>query len=88
MHNNMRTVKLVFCVCIPTILSFAATPADTNADADHIIQVAMQRSPLEDNLRRLTDEVGGRVPGTLAMQHAVQWGMQALTAAGADSVHT
>ena len=54
---------------------------------DHIIQVALQPSPLQDNLRRLTDEVGGRVPGTLAMQHAVQWGMQAFTAAGADSVH-
>ena len=88
MHNNMRTVELLFCVCILTIPSFAATPADTNADADHILQVALQRSPLEDNLRRLTDEVGGRVPGTLAMQHAVQWAMQALTAAGADSVHT
>ncbi|HKU28262.1 MAG TPA: M20/M25/M40 family metallo-hydrolase, partial [Candidatus Sulfotelmatobacter sp.] len=55
--------------------------------AQHIIQVAQQSSPLADNLRRLTDEVGGRIPGTLAMQHAVQWGMQAFTAAGADSVH-
>ena len=40
------------------------------------------------NLRRLTDEIGGRVPGTPAMQHAVQWGVQAFTAAGADRVHT
>ena len=39
-------------------------------------------------MRRLTDEVGGRVPGTPAMQHAVAWGQQAFTAAGADSVHT
>src|SRR5205085_420516 len=71
-----------------TVLVFSATPpADSNADANHIIQVALQPSPLEANLRRLTDEVGGRVPGTLAMQHAVQWGMQAFTAAGADSVH-
>lgn len=89
MHNNMRTVKLLFFVCILKVLSFAATPpADANSDANHIIQVALQPSPLEDNLRRLTDEVGGRVPGTLAMQHAVQWAMQAFTAAGADSVHT
>jgi hypothetical protein len=36
----------------------------------------------------LTDEIGGRVPGTPAMQHAIAWGVQALTAAGADSVHT
>src|SRR5206468_2080082 len=84
----MRTVKILFCVCILTVLSFSATPpADTNSGPNHIIQVALQPSPLEANLRRLTDQVGGRVPGTLAMQHAVQWGMQAFTAAGADSVH-
>ena len=53
-----------------------------------MIQAALQPSPLERNLHRLTDEIGGRVPGTLAMQHAVAWGMQAFTAAGADSVHT
>lgn len=85
----MRTLKILFFVCIVSAFIFAASPpADTNSDADHIIQVALQLSPLQDNLRRLTDEVGGRVPGTLAMQHAVQWGMQAFTAAGADNVHT
>jgi len=83
----MRTAKTLFFVCILNVLGFSATPADPNADANHIIQVALQPSPLQDNIRRLTDEVGGRVPGTLAMQHAVQWGMQAFTAAGADSVH-
>ena len=84
----MRTAKTLFFVCILTVLVFSATPpADSNADANHIIKVALEPSPLEANLRRLTDEVGGRVPGTLAMQHAVQWGMQAFTAAGADSVH-
>ena len=85
----MRTLKILFFVCIVSAFIFAASPpADTNSDADHIIPVALQLSPLHDNLRRLTDEVGGRVPGTLAMQHAVQWGMQAFTAAGADNVHT
>jgi carboxypeptidase Q len=84
----MRTAKTLFFVCILNVLGFSATPpADTNTDANHIIQVALQPSPLQDNLRRLTDEVGGRVSGTLPMQHAVQWGMQAFTAAGADSVH-
>jgi carboxypeptidase Q len=83
----MRIAKSLFSVCILIGLSSAATPPD-NSDAQKIIQVALQPSPLADNLRRLTDEVGGRVPGTRDMQHAVQWGMQALTAAGADSVHT
>jgi carboxypeptidase Q len=83
----MRIAKSLFSVCILIGLSSAATPPD-NSDAQKIIQVALQPSPLADNLRRLTDEIGGRVPGTRDMQHAVQWGMQALTAAGADSVHT
>lgn len=87
MHCNMRTAQGLFLVCILTFSCLAQTPAE-NQDANQLIQVALKPSPLEDNLRRLTDEVGGRVPGTSAMQHAVQWGMQALTAAGANSVHS
>ncbi len=82
----MRTVKTLFLVCILSILWLAAAPADNN-DLNPVIQAALKPSPLQDNLRRLTDEIGGRVPGTPAMQHAIQWGMQALASAGADSVH-
>lgn len=69
--------------------ALAAAPADDfKSDANQVIQEAQKPSPLETNLRVLTDEVGGRVPGTPAMQRAVEWGVQALKAAGADSVHT
>jgi Zn-dependent M28 family amino/carboxypeptidase len=74
----------VFCAAI----CVAANPASESGDADHIIQTALQPSPLESNLRQLTDEVGGRVPGTPAMQRAADWGVQMFKAAGADSVHT
>ncbi len=84
----MRTAKALFFVCIVCFFTLAATPAPNNDDVNRIIQAALQPSPIQENLRRLTDEVGGRVPGTLGMQHAIQWGMQALTAAGADAVHT
>src|ERR1700722_1747475 len=88
MHPHMRTVMSLFWACILSVLSFAAAPpADTNA-ANLVIQAALQASSLETNLHRLTDEIGGRVPGTLAMQHAVAWGIEAFKAAGADSVHT
>jgi carboxypeptidase Q len=83
----MRTVKALFFAGIFCFTCLAATPADSN-EANLVIQSALQPSPLEANLQRLTDEVGGRVPGTLGMQHAVAWGIQAFTAAGADSVHT
>src|SRR3954447_10658489 len=65
------------------LVSFAADNA-----TDDLIQEALKSSPLENNLRRLTDEIGGRVPGTPAMQRAVQWGVDAFKAAGADSVKT
>src|ERR1700757_4343828 len=88
MHSNMRTVKTVFFVCIVGLASFATNPVSDNDAVDKIIQAALQPAPIQENLRRLTDEIGGRVPGTPAMQHAVQWGMQAFGAAGADSVHS
>ena len=56
--------------------------------ADKVITEALKPSALEANLHRLTDEIGGRVPGTPAMQKAVDWGVDAFKAAGADSVYT
>ena len=83
----MRTRTSLWLVVLACLVLLAATPAaDINAE-NQVIQAALQPSTLESNLRRLTDEIGGRVPGTLAMQHAVEWGQQAFTAAGADSVH-
>ena len=52
---------------------------------ERIIREASKPSPLEQNLRVLTDEIGGRVPGTDAMQEALLWGKSAFQAAGADS---
>jgi carboxypeptidase Q len=69
-----------------TLFAFVAFAADTGAD--RLIQEALKPSPLETNLRRLTDEIGGRVPGTPAMQRAVDWAVAAFKEAGADRVHT
>jgi len=84
----MRTVRTLFFVWIFSFTCLAAAPPVDTSEANLVIQAALQPSPLEANLQRLTDEIGGRVPGTLAMQHAVAWGIQAFKAAGADSVHT
>jgi Zn-dependent M28 family amino/carboxypeptidase len=83
----MRAAKALFFVCVLFSVSLAANPSD-DSEIAALIQSALKPSPLQENLRRLTDEVGGRVPGTPGMQHAIQWGMQAFTAAGADSVHS
>jgi len=84
----MRTAQGLFFVCIFSVCALAANPPADNNEVNQVIQTALQPSPLQDNLRRLTDNIGGRVPGTLGMQHAIQWGVQAFTAAGADRVHT
>jgi carboxypeptidase Q len=55
--------------------------------AAKIFPLVMGPSTLQDNLRRLTDEIGGRVTGTPAMARAVEWGAAAFRAAGID-VHT
>ncbi len=55
--------------------------------AAKIMPIVMGQSPLEENLRRLTDEIGGRVTGSPEMAKAVEWGLGSFRAAGVD-VHT
>jgi len=66
----------------------SATEASSCAQAAaKIMPVVMGESPLEENLRRLTDEIGGRVSGSPEMAKAVDWALAAFRAAGVD-VHT
>jgi carboxypeptidase Q len=85
----MKNSRLLRVLC-PACLLFAAALASAQAksDADLLIQGALKSSPIEHNLRRLTDEIGGRVPGTPAMERAVAWGVAAFKEAGADRVQT
>jgi carboxypeptidase Q len=84
----MRKPKVLWLGFFLSAVCLAAVPPAHSDDAAVIMQAALQPSTIESNLRRLTDEVGGRVPGTPAMQRAIDWGVQAFKAAGADSVHT
>lgn len=55
--------------------------------AAKLLPIVMGPSPMEENLRRLTDEVGGRVTGSPEMAKAVDWAVAAFRAANVD-VHT
>ncbi len=55
--------------------------------APAMIQSASSPSPLESNLRYLTDNIGGRVTGSAAADRAVGWAVEALRRAGVDEVH-
>jgi carboxypeptidase Q len=66
----------------------SATETSSCAEAAaKLLPLILGDSPMLDNLRRLTDEVGGRVTGTPEMAKAVQWGIAGFRAAGVE-VHT
>ena len=56
--------------------------------APAMIQSALGPSPLEENLRYLTDTIGGRITGSPVADRAVGWAVEALHRAGVDEVHT
>ncbi len=66
----------------------SATDASSCAQAAaKILPLVMGPSPIEENLRRLTDEIGGRVTGSPEMAKAIEWGVAAFRAEGVE-VHT
>ncbi len=77
--------KTILCF---VLLAISLAPAIAQDAVNRVIDEALKPSPLETNLAHLTDQIGGRVPGTPAIKLAVQWGVDAFKAAGADSVHT
>jgi carboxypeptidase Q len=55
--------------------------------AQAILDSALKPSPMEKQLQVLTDEIGGRVPGTAAMDKAVDWALDAFKDTGGENVH-
>jgi hypothetical protein len=77
---------------VPGAAQNAAACSTTDASscaemASKLLPIVMGPSSMEENLRRLTDEIGGRVTGTYEMARAVEWGVAAFRAAGVDT-HT
>ena len=72
----------------PSAAACSATDASSCAQAAaKIVPQVMGPSPMEENLRRLTDEIGGRVTGSPQMAKAVEWAVSAFRAEGVG-VHT
>lgn len=72
----------------PVAAGCSATDASSCAQvAAKLLPIVMGPSPMEENLRRLTDEIGGRVTGSPQMAKAVEWGVGAFRVAGVD-VHS
>ncbi len=58
-----------------------------SGDVSAIVGRALMSPSLAEDVRNLTDEVGGRVSGTPAMARAVEWAMSAFRSAGVEA-HT
>src|SRR5712672_3244258 len=71
----------------PSAAACATSQSSCAEAAAKILPQVMGPSPLEENLRRLTDEVGGRVTGSPQMAKAVDWAVAAFRSEGVD-VHT
>jgi len=84
--NNFWCSRFATVVC--TLFTSVLSVAQARSRTDILMQEALRPSPIELNLRHLTDEIGGRVPGTPAMDRAVAWAIAGFKAAGADRVQT
>ncbi len=84
----MRT-KALLCVVLVFVFACAVGVAQaTDPAVERVFEEAQKPSALEKNLHQLTDEIGGRVPGSPAMTKALAWGVAAMQAAGGENVHT
>jgi carboxypeptidase Q len=92
--DRMMVVALVLCEVVaiafaPTDTSFAAGAANVRGEEEisRIVGEAVTNQGAAAFLRSLTDQIGGRVTGSLQSQAASEWILRALKAGGYDSAH-
>ncbi|MGH9789960.1 MAG: M28 family peptidase [Candidatus Acidiferrales bacterium] len=88
MRSRVPILLFLQLVSIATGFALAPQASSTNGDAQRVIAAVMGPSPMEENLRVLSDGIGGRVTGTEANRRGVEWAVAAFKQAGADSVRT
>lgn len=71
------TISLLFLLCLAV---------NGQSDAERLIDQLLGETPLEEDLRELCDEIGGRVTGSKANEEAVDWALQKLQDAGIHAV--
>jgi len=73
-------------VPLAQVRSAATAGSAASGSAALIGEVLSPRNRMEEDLRVLTDEIGGRVTGSPAYEAALQWGVEAFRRSGVDSV--
>jgi hypothetical protein len=82
---RFRARPAVLCAFV-VLSALAAVPAPARKTPAITSEVLSDRSRMEEDLRLLCDEVGGRPTGSTAYGAALQWGLDAFRRAKVDSV--
>lgn len=80
-----RSARAVITLTALLAATVALSAAPTPAEVDRLVAALLGSTPLEEDLRALTDEIGGRPTGSPANARAVDWGLQRFRAAGVDA---
>jgi hypothetical protein len=70
-----------FCVAPRSVVG----AADGSPDVGRLIAAVCEISPLEDDLRTLSDRIGGRATGSEANRRAIDWALERFRSAGLDA---
>ena len=84
-HGFGATFALL--ACLAAAGSAESEFPDASA-ADRLLSEISRSPSIEENLRVICDELGGRMPGSPAMDRAVEWALEAFRRAGVDHVHS
>jgi Zn-dependent M28 family amino/carboxypeptidase len=77
-----------FALCCLTcgVLTLAAGgPVAAQSAVDSLVAAMLTDTPIEEDLRSLTDEIGGRATGSPANAAAVEWALERFAAAGVEA---
>jgi carboxypeptidase Q len=88
LQQTLCRLLLGVFLLLPAAAQTQTTAAPTQTAAQRLLNEVSRAPELEQNLRTLCDEIGGRMPGTPGMQRAVAWAVEVFRKAGVDEVHT
>jgi hypothetical protein len=84
--TSLAAVRLARLSAVGLLLGAASAVPGQDPAAAAIEKLTGPSSRMEADLRRLTDEIGGRVTGSTGYDKSLQWGVDAFKRAGVDSV--
>jgi len=69
------------------LLAVGRSFADVESAGSVLMRRALAPTPIVEDLRQLTDTIGGRPTGSAALERAVDWGVAKFREAGLENVH-